>query len=318
VHEGEQWAGERATASVLAVPLVTAQHQQSLGSLVLLGRAGARFTAGDAALGSTIGQQLARGVENERLITSLREKERIEREMELAGAVQRQLLPAQAPHVEGVSLAAACLPAEHVGGDYFDFVPSEHSVTALVADVSGHGVGPGLMMAMTRTVLRRELQQGVSLADALRATSTLMWDDLAATGLFITVFCIRYEPATRTLRYVNGGHHPALLRRAGGTTAGLDGDGWPLGLIPDPDFEEHSLVLDAGDAVLVFSDGIVEERSPTGEMFGTDRLTQLVTGTAGPLLQPLLDAARGWRGPALQQDDVTLLELRVAPEGDGR
>jgi sigma-B regulation protein RsbU (phosphoserine phosphatase) len=218
--------------------------------------------------------------------------------------------------VDGVSLAAACLPAEHVGGDYFDFTSSEGSVTALVADVSGHGIGPGLMMAMTRTVLRRELQQGVSLAEAMRATSSLMWDDLAATGLFITVFCVRYEPATRTLRYVNGGHHPALLRRAGGGTARLDGDGWPLGLIPDPDFEELSLVLDPGDAVLLFSDGIVEERSPTGEMFGTERLTALVGATGGPLLTSLLDAARDWRGVAPQQDDVTLLELRVADEED--
>ncbi len=313
VHQDELWDGAPVPVPVLAVPLLTTGSEGSapLGALVLLGRAGGRFTSSDASLTSTIAQQLARTVENDRLVTSLREKERMERDMELAGDIQRQLLPPGGLRAVGVAVAAACIPAERVGGDYFDFLEVDGCVTALVADVSGHGVGPGLMMAMTRTVLRRELQDGVSLIDALQATNRLMWDDLDATGLFITLFCVRYDARRGTMSYVNGGHHPGLLRRAAGVIQRLDGDGWPLGLIRDPHFEELTVPMAAGDAVVLYTDGITEERSPSGEMFGTERLVAVVGSDGGPLVGPVLAAAAAWRAGGPQQDDVTCLELRI-------
>jgi sigma-B regulation protein RsbU (phosphoserine phosphatase) len=230
--------------------------------------------------------------------------------------VQSQLLPVRPPELPGTSLRGVCRPAASVGGDYFDFVSDGRSVTALVADVSGHGVGPGLMMAMTRTALRRELTGECGLPSALEAVNHLMWDDMVATGLFITLFCIRYDSHTGVLSYVNAGHHPALLRRADGVVEPLDGDGYPVGLIPDPSYEETTVVLGGGDAVLLFTDGVVEERSATGTMFGSDRLTETVGRTDGDIIGSVLHAVEGFRRAAPQQDDITLVELRRERAGN--
>ena len=317
VDRGQHWNGQLATQAALAVPLSASDDEQvqPLGALVLVGKHEERFTAGDVSLAVTVTRHLATALENARLVTSLREKERIELEVELAASVQRQLLPQQPPDLPGVTMRAACIPAARVGGDYYDMLRTGDAVTGLVADVSGHGVGPGMMMAMTRTALRRELQDGTSLAQALAATNRLLWDDLLATGLFITLFCVHYDPGTRRLTYVNAGHHPAMLRRADGRVEQLDGDGYPLGLIPDPTFDEPSVLLEDGDAVLLFTDGIVEERAPSGELFGTARLVDVVTGAGTSLRDTVLAAAEAYRDGAAQLDDVTLLELRVGGAG---
>ena len=318
LNRGDLHQGVALAEPALCVPLraSAARSGQSdeLGVLVLLGRAADRFTAGEAALGVTVGRQLATVLENDRLLLQLREKERIEREVEVAADIQRQLLPARSPLLPGATLAAVCLPAERVGGDYYDFVVTDDAVTVVVADVSGHGIGPGLMMAMTRSALRHELQSGASLSQAMAATNKMMWDDLLATGLFITVFGIHYEFATGKTRFVNGGHHPALLRRADGTVEPLDGDGYPLGLLPDATFEEPSVVVEPGDSVVLFTDGIVEERAPSGEMFGTHRLVRLLCDTAGPASDAILEALQVWRDGGPQLDDVTLVELCTEAE----
>lgn len=317
VDRGQDWQGQVAAHAALAVPLSASDDEevQPLGALVLVGKHEERFTAGEVSLAGTVARHLATALENARLVVSLREKERIELEVELAASLQRQLLPQQPPELAGVTMRAACIPAERVGGDYYDMLRAGDAAIGLVADVSGHGVGPGMMMAMARTALRRELQDGTSLAQALLATNRLLWDDLLATGLFITLFCVRYDPPSRRLSYVNAGHHPAMLRRADGRVEQLDGDGFPLGLVPDPAFEEPSVVLEEGDAVLLFTDGIVEERAPSGEMFGTARLVEVVAGAGTTLRDTVLTAAESYRGGAAQQDDVTLLELRVGGAG---
>lgn len=318
---GQLWEGEPLDGPALAVPLSVGSTDPGVlpfGALVLLGEGQDRFTAGEASLASTVALQLATVVANGRLVASLREKERIEKEVEIAASVQRQLLPTRAPQLPGVTVQALCLPAASVGGDYFDFVGDGHVVTALVADVSGHGIGPGLMMAMTRTALRRELKDNTPLPTALTSVNTLMWDDMLATGLFITLFCIRYDSHTGVLSYVNAGHHPALLRRADGEVEPLDGDGYPLGLIPDPVFDERSVRLHEGDAVLLFTDGIVEERCAGGEMFGSTRLTETVAKAERQVMPRVLEAVDAFRGEAPQQDDITMLELRRDTAAGGR
>ncbi len=326
VHTGEALDGDTHTAQapVLAVPLQVGEGEDVPGTapgvLVYVGHGTAgMFSAGQAQLAATVARQLALGLENARLVAEVREKEGLERELELAAGMQRSLLPAKAPTVPNASLAAACLPATRVGGDYYDYLPGPDGVVnALVADVTGHGVGPGLIMAMTRSVLRAELRDRRPLPAALASTNAVMWEDLAATGVFITLFAVRYDPATRELRYVNGGHHPALLRHPDGSVEELDSDAMPLGLLPDPPYEEGVVVLEPGAVVLIFSDGVVETRSPDGELFGTPRLLDLVTrlGAEGKLIPEVLDVLERFKGGGPQLDDVTLVELRVAGEGE--
>jgi sigma-B regulation protein RsbU (phosphoserine phosphatase) len=174
-------------------------------------------------------------------------------------------------------------------------------------------------MAMTRIALRAELSGTQSLPVAVAATNLVMWEDLLATGVFITLFAVSFDSSTRQLSYVNGGHHPALLRHPDGSVEDLDSFGMPLGLVPDPSYEEGLRVLEPGDLVVMFSDGIVEARAPDSMMYGTQRLRELVanagTGSADALLASLLDDLHDFMAGAVQDDDVTLVVLQVEPQG---
>jgi len=151
VHRGGsvERSGVRVTEPVLAVPLLLGTEGSSDatpgGVLVLVGHGGGdRFWAGDAQLAAAVARQLSLGVESARIVAELRVKEGLERELELAASMQRSLLARSAPPMQNASLAAACLPAAHVGGDYYDFVPGEDgAVHVIVADVTGTASGPG-------------------------------------------------------------------------------------------------------------------------------------------------------------------------------
>ena len=311
---------------VLAVPLqiaeTSATETRMAGVLAFVGHSHAdRFTAADAQLCAVVAGQLAQGIRNARAINQLREKERLESDLSLAADIQRSLLPARPLSVPGAAFAAVCLPAALVGGDFYDFLrDADGAVNAIVADVSGHGFGPGLIMAMTRSVLRAELRRSASLPEALLATNTVMWDDLLVTEAFITLFAARYDPSTQQLRYVNAGHQPALLRHADGTAEELDTDGMPFGILATPQYEEKTRQLRPGDLLLIFSDGVVEAPSPEGVPFGSDELQALMAAcgdaSAEETLARILARVRDRQAGGVQVDDITMVGLRVLDESD--
>ena len=297
-------AGSSATDHGLAGVLAFVGHDHS-----------DRFSAAEVQLCAVVAGQLGQGIENARVISQLREKERLESDLTLAAGIQRSLLPPHAPRLPGATLAAECLPAAQVGGDYFDFLlDANGGVNIVVADVTGHGLGPGLIMAMTRSVLRAELRRLGSLSEALQATNAVMWDDLVATEAFITVFAARYEPHTRSLSYVNAGHQPALLHRADGSADELKSDGMPFGIVPSPSYQESTRQLAPGDAVLMFSDGVVEATSPEGVPYGTSGLQALLalgTRSASNLVTRVLADLTAFQDSGVQDDDITIVALHV-------
>ena len=312
--------GSAQSEPVLAAPLTTAgtsatEHRLD-GVLAFVGHDHSdRFSAAEVQLCAVVAGQLGQGIENARVISQLREKERLESDLALAAGIQRSLLPPHAPRLPGATLAAECRPAAQVGGDYFDFLlDAKGGVNIVVADVTGHGLGPGLIMAMTRSVLRAELRRLGSLSEALSATNAVMWDDLVATEAFITVFAARYEPQTRCLQYVNAGHQPALLHRADGSAGELNSDGMPFGILPSPGYEESTRQLAPGDVVLMFSDGVVEATSPDGVPYGTGGLQALLaqgTRSASDLLTRVLSDLDDFQGSGVQDDDITVVALHV-------
>jgi phosphoserine phosphatase RsbU/P len=193
-------------------------------------------------------------------------------------------------------------------------------VNIVVADVTGHGLGPGLIMAMTRSVLRAELRRLGSLSEALQETNAVMWDDLVATECFITVFAARYEPQNRCLHYVNAGHPPALLHGGDGSSDELTSGGMPFGIVPSPNYEESSRQLEPGDVVLMFSDGVVEASSPDGVAYGLGGLSALVaegTRSASDLVARVLDDLTAFQGSGVQHDDITVVALHVTEDRGG-
>jgi serine phosphatase RsbU (regulator of sigma subunit) len=316
LHEDDPGPAGRPRAErrpLLSVPLLPPGDAVPLGALTLAAKPdGARFTAGDAKLATAVATQLAAALYTSRLVESLRAAEAVRREVEIAAGIQRALLPERPPDLPGAELAALCVPAANVGGDYYDLlVDEEGRLSVVIADVAGHSVGSALMMAMARSVLRRELASDADPAAVLRATNTALFDDLARAGLFITAFCAQFDPASGALEYANAGHNPPLLRRAAnGETRELDADGVALGILRDAEFEHGSAALGPGDVVLLYTDGVTEAAGADGQ-FGEERLRAAIGDMpAGELVDAVYAAVRAYAGDA-RGDDVTLVALRA-------
>ncbi|MCW3038425.1 MAG: putative Serine phosphatase RsbU regulator sigma subunit [Solirubrobacterales bacterium] len=237
-------------------------------------------------------------------------------EIAMAADIQRGLLPAAPPRVPGADLSGWCEPAANVGGDYYDLLlHDDSSLTLLIADVAGHSIGSALLMAMARSVLRREAEHGAEPAQILDATNRAMYGDLVSAGLFITIFCARYAPADGVLLYANAGHNPPMLLRAGGEIDELDADGAAVGFLPDVSFEQRADVIAPGDALLLYTDGVVEAPDEGGEQFGEQRLASAARSARGrtgaaAFLQDVLAMVDQHTGGAAPHDDVTLVALR--------
>jgi serine phosphatase RsbU (regulator of sigma subunit) len=301
--------------AVLSVPLLPPGDARALGALTLTAKlAGARFTSGDAKLANAVATQLAAAIQRSRLVESLRLSEAVRREVEIAAGIQRSLLPHGTPTVRGATVAALCVPAANVGGDYYDFYSDDAGrVSLVIADVAGHSIGSALMMAMARTILRRELHEGSDPAAVIHSTNAALFDDLVRSSLFLTVFCVRFDPATGVLEYANGGHNPPLLRRASGDAFELDADGAAVGILREVEFERGRLHLGRGDALLLYTDGVTEALSATGEQFGEERLREIFTDMPPQeLVDAVYSAARAHAGVGSSQgDDITLVALRA-------
>jgi sigma-B regulation protein RsbU (phosphoserine phosphatase) len=247
-----------------------------------------------------------------RIIDQQRE---LEGEVAMAAGIQMGMLPAEPPTVQGADVAGLCLPAANVGGDYYDLLLDDHGrLVILIADVAGHSIGSALLMAMARSILRREIIQGQPPSEVLRATNEAMYTDLVNAGLFITMFCAVYDPAAGLLTFANAGHNPPVLARADGSSLELDGDGAAVGFLPEVEFEELSETIGPGDCLLLYTDGVVEAMDPVEEAFGEERLTELVAtmsaGGAQALIQAVVDALNDFTAGGHQRDDITMIAVR--------
>jgi serine phosphatase RsbU (regulator of sigma subunit) len=238
----------------------------------------------------------------------------LESEVAMAAGIQMGLLPTAPPEVPAADVAGLCLPAANVGGDYYDLLLDDQGrLVLLIADVAGHSIGSALLMAMARSVLRREITQGGTPAEVLSATNTAMYGDLVNAGLFITMFCALYDPSDGRLTYANAGHNPPVLKHEQGTSE-LDADGAAIGFLEHVEFEELSATLAPGDALLLYTDGVVEAMDPADEQFGEERLAELVetmaSAGADALIHAVVDALNDFTGGGHQRDDITIVGLR--------
>jgi sigma-B regulation protein RsbU (phosphoserine phosphatase) len=246
---------------------------------------------------------------------ALLENASILKEMEIAKQIQLSLLPPAPPPMPGIDCAGRCVPASHIGGDYYDIFLNGDEVDMVIADVSGHSVGAALIMVETRSVLRAQLQTLHSPAEILAALNDLLHDDLSRAELFITMSYLSYHAKTGRLLYTNAGHPPTLLYRpSGGTFFELDAEGLILGVKKEVQFEERSLNIEHGDLLLLFTDGIIEAEGPGGELFGTERLQGILVREyqkpAADIITAVLEAVRAYTGVSSFKDDISMLVLK--------
>ncbi len=299
----------------LAIPLV------SQGELVGLLNMGPRlseqdYSTYDRGLLHSLAQQAAPAVRVAQLVreqqAAIRMNERIEQELRVARVIQQTLLPKEMPSLAGWQVAAYYQPARAVGGDFYDFLSFEDGRLGLViGDVTDKGVPAALVMATTRSILRSTAQALVSPGKALEQANDLLCPDIPAK-MFVTCLYAILDPATGRLQYANAGHD-LPYRYHQGSAAELRATGMPLGLLPGMSYEEKETILEPGERVLFYSDGLVEAHNPQREMFGFPRLMTLLAEQAGAaeVIDFLLKQLADFTGPEWEQeDDVTLVTLQ--------
>jgi sigma-B regulation protein RsbU (phosphoserine phosphatase) len=249
----------------------------------------------------------------------LLERERLRKELEMSRRIQVELLPREPLRLEFAEVSGVSLPAREVGGDFFNyFTLQDGSLAVLVGDVSGKGVPAALLAANLQATLRARLP----LEPDLAALATSLDEQVEAStpgSVFVTLFMAVLSPDLRTLRWLNAGHNPQYLLRAGGGAEALGPGGRPLGLLPGGGFEPGEQKLAEGDALFLYTDGLVDSENAGGDYYGQERLEALLAqaGDATPseLLARVESTARGFRDGLEAGDDATLVVLRLARHG---
>jgi serine phosphatase RsbU (regulator of sigma subunit) len=235
-----------------------------------------------------------------------------QRELAEARRIQRKLLPAAMPQLEGWEIASSWQPASGVGGDCFDALPFGASRLGLsIADVVGKGIPAALLMSNLQAAVRAFATEAVEPADLCHQVNRILCGNIAE-GRFISFFYCVLDADLGVLSYTNGGHFPPILVRASGAVERLTAGGAVLGVFPDGEYAQGRVIMGAGDRLILFTDGMTEARNTADEEFGEDRLTELAVihrSCSAPALQSRLsDAVAGFTGGRFQ-DDATLIVM---------
>ena len=296
----------------LIVPLTAGERVSGL--LAVGDRAsGAPFGDEDFDYAQALARQTQAALEGARLHRVALEKERQDRELQIAHEIQRSLFPRSTPTVEGLELAAVSRSCHQVGGDYYDFIPLDGGRLGLViADVSGKGTPASILMASVHASLRATA--GTTPPAVLLERVNRFLCASTQDNKYVTLFYAEIDPASRRLSYVNAGHIPPYLVRAGGELERLRAGGPVLGLLEDAAFEEGEVVLGEGDLLATVTDGVTEALSPDDEEFGDARACASLCGSekgASSALRQLVNAVEEWTGRSGFGDDLTALIVRA-------
>jgi len=244
------------------------------------------------------------------------EKERLERELQVAAGIQISILPHALPKIAGFEFGAHMTPARVVGGDFYDVFPLDADrIGVLIGDVADKGVPSAIFMARTHALITAEALRGGAPGAVLRHVN-LYLTRLEQTDLFVTVIYGILDRRTGEFALARAGHELPLLVNASGKVTELPHDrGMPIGVFPEFDLDEQSVTLVDGDTLLLYTDGMCDCRNSRGERFGCEHLCEVLSSLAGAEAQPACDALvktlLAYRGGADQDDDVTLVTIHA-------
>lgn len=312
--DGSQSIGFQGIRSAMCAPL---EHDGEVSGLLYVDRhlSDREFSRLDLSIVTVLANLTAAKVENLRLIERSMRMRKIEEELAVAAEIQRELLPATHPEMEGWDLVATSTPSRSVGGDMFDYIdlPNGH-MGLVVADVSGKGVSAALLMASLQANLRAFSK---SIADPALMVEAVN-DAMACSTRphkFATVFYGELDPKSGALQYVNGGHNAGILCRKNGAIEQLDVGGMIVGSFEGiAKYNVGESRFESGDVLVLYSDGVTEAEQSDGEMFGEERLEQLIAeqraGSASEVMQSILSAVDRFTGGEPLGDDTTVMVIR--------
>jgi len=237
-------------------------------------------------------------------------------EIDIARKIQATLSPSAPIKNRHFEAVGRCLPADQVGGDYYDyFCRGDNHLDMVIADVSGHSIGPALFMVETRSAIRANAAGVESPAAKLDQLNRFLFEDLDKSDFFITLFYLQYAIDDRLVRYANAGHPPPLLyRRRQNACLRLDADGLIVGINRQVHFEEKSLPVEAGDLILFYTDGLIEAEGDLGDFFGIDRVESLMIEHSqddpDALIDAILERLKQFCRADSFQDDITLMVFK--------
>jgi sigma-B regulation protein RsbU (phosphoserine phosphatase) len=246
---------------------------------------------------------------------------RLEREMEVARNIQMELLPKTFPDVPGLDLFAFSVPARHVGGDCYDIIELGGGELAItIGDVAGKGTPAAILMANVQAAVRALSESGVPVRRLIGRVNNLVHRATEDSG-FITFFYCVLDTTTGVLRYVNAGHNPPCVLRADGGKEYLDRGGVVIGIMPGVEYEEGEIVLRPGDDLVMYTDGITEAMNPDGDMYGEDRLEDVLCAhrkaTAREIEERVYTNVKDFTAGAAQADDLTMVVIKMLSDVAG-
>ncbi len=255
------------------------------------------------------------------LMQQVSEKQRLDKEIEIAREVQSKLFPQKLPSFKNFQLAAACLPARQVSGDYYDFIPlGANAFDVVIGDISGKGISAALLMASLQSSIRTIISyqtlgpnRDASVAKSVSDVNRQLYQQ-TSPDKFATLVLSRFDTEKLTVTYCNAGHNPPLVI-SDHTIRHLSKGGMVAGLFEDPEYDEETLQLDHSDMVVYYTDGIVEAENPKGEQYGEDRLAELLIAnaflTADDLQALIIDQLSCWVAGGDQRDDMTVVIVKM-------
>jgi len=255
------------------------------------------------------------------MVQQLKERMEMKQAMNLAMEVQQNLLPRKMPQIKGLDIAARSIYCDETGGDLYDFLKTNgdnpDSIGIAVGDVSGHGIPAALLMATVRAFLKSRVTQPGSAAGIISDVNRLVTHDTGDTGQFMTLFYAAIDTARKELRWVRAGHDPAVLYDPDTDSfTELDGRGMALGVDGGYVYREGGVIdLSDGQVLLIGTDGLWETHNKSDEMFGKDRLEAIIRQnartSADKILGSIIQAVQDFRASAKQEDDITLVVIKV-------
>ena len=296
--------------------------EQPIGVIRLYSRHRRVFTANERTLIRSIGESAAAAVEQARLLKMQARQRRIRRSLRIAGAVQKRMLPEVTPEFKGIQLAARYQPSQEIGGDFYDLFKVHGKLGIAVGDVVGKGVVAGMLMSAVRATLRAYAELSEELDRVMIRTNDAVCRDTTVSE-FVTIWYGIINPETRVMRSVVAGHDvPMLLRRGENAQYAphkVLGEGMVVGVIQGEQYTMQDLQLQAGDVLLVFTDGITDAADFECKRFGKQRLIDSALGllgeqpdaSANAVLERVFWSMRQFSGLADQADDETLVVIRI-------
>jgi len=255
------------------------------------------------------------------MVPQLEDRMQMRESLEVAKEIQQNLLPQEIPNLSGFDIAAKSVYCDETGGDYFDFFPCEDEHCSrfgiVVGDVTGHGVGAALLMATARALIRGLTTRPDNLAESLTQVNRLLSADVRDTGRFMSLFFLMLDEGSRTISWVRAGHDPAILYNpAEDLVEELLGPGMVLGVEEDYSYQQADKAIETdGTIIFIGTDGIWETHNSDGALFGKDRLHQIIRDnaykSAAAIQGAVLDAVSKFRGDVPQEDDITLVVIKI-------